>query len=352
MKFLLLAATLANAGSWFDGNGAAPVPPPPPSAPASIAVKAKNLEYVPSDLKAASKRVGNAYMRSQIASRDAGPFTFGVLGDSEPGRFWWQRLFNPGENAFIDQWRTLQASGIDFTLQLGDFVSEGNVANYREHVDLIDREWTKPILRCLGNHDRSAPNDEADKSLYDAVFGPRDYYFDHAGWRFVSLDSSDRKVTASQLVWLKRVLAVPGPKVLFTHVPPAYLKNRPIMPALRKLAVSAEPIAHPAGLGGYLKDLITNYFKDGASEFEEIVSNGGVKAVYMGHIHAFWAADYRGVRYVISGGGGSPLYRPLPPGYPQHHFAHTLRVRVGSSGLVETALPYKGTAFSLPPIKL
>jgi hypothetical protein len=69
----------------------------------------------------------------------------------------------------------------------------------------------------------------------------------------------------------------------------------------------------------------------------------------MGHIHAFWAADHRGVRYIISGGGGSPLY-PLPPGYPKKRFAHTLNVAVGPSGLVETVVPYKGKPFVLPPV--
>ena len=101
---------------------------------------------------------------------------------------------------------------------------------------------------------------------------------------------------------------------------------------------------------GALHDFFTNYFQNGSKEFDEIVSNGGVKAVYMGHIHAFWAADWRGVRYIISGGGGSPLY-PLPPGYPKKKFAHTLRVAVTASGLVETVVPYKGKAFVLPPVK-
>ena len=71
----------------------------------------------------------------------------------------------------------------------------------------------------------------------------------------------------------------------------------------------------------------------------------------MGHIHSFWAADHRGVRYIISGGGGSPLYNPLPPGYPTKHFAHALRVSAGPDGLVETVVPYKGQPFILPPVK-
>ena len=174
MKLLLLLVTAAGAASWFDGAGQAPMIPPPPKAPVGIELTAESFEPVPPDLVAASARVGNAAMLAKLARRDAAPFTFGVLGDSEPGRFWFQRLLNPGDNAFSEQWRALQSSGVDFTLQLGDFVSLGSVKKYREHVGLIEREAVAPILRTIGNHDRSRPNGAADKSLYDAVFGARD----------------------------------------------------------------------------------------------------------------------------------------------------------------------------------
>jgi len=279
----------------------------------------------------------------------SGPsFSFGVIGDAEHGRFWWERIFSPEKAAFVNQWRALQDAGVDFALQLGDFVSEGNAEHYRAHVKVVEAEAVRPLLRCVGNHDRSRPNGDADKVLYDAVFGARDYFFDHGGWRFVSLDSSDRGVTASQLAWLGAALAVPGPKVIFTHVPPDYIKS--IEPLKEVGALEEWSIDAQDEQKGYLRDFFTNYFKDGSSEFEELVSNGGVKAVYMGHIHAFWAADHRGVRYVISGGGGSPLY-PLPPGYPKKRFAHTLRVDVTANGLVETVVPYKGTPFVLPAVR-
>lgn len=347
MKLLLLAvaaATAAGAGSWFDGNGAAPVFQAPPAAPVAAAADKKKPTVVPADLAAYRARIGNDAMLARLSPRPAGEtFTFGVIGDAEHGRFWWERVFSPEKAAFLNQWRALQASGADFSLQLGDFVSEGNAENYREHAALVAKEATKPLLRTIGNHDRARPNGDADKNLYDAVFGARDYYFDHGGWRFVSLDSSDRKVTAAQLAWLKAALAVPGPKVVFTHVPPDYIKSIEPLKEVGELETQSDD-------KGAVSDFFTNYFKDGSQEFEDLVTNGGVKAVYMGHIHAFWAADWRGVRYVISGGGGSPLY-PLPPGYPKKKFAHVLRVAVTPEGLVETVVPYKGDPFVLPPVR-
>ena len=346
MKTLfLLLASAAWGGSFFDGDGRAPALPLPPREPAAAAA-AKTPEAPTPDLVAARARVGNAAMLARVTPRASGPFSFSVLGDAEGGRFPWERVFAPGKGAFLEQWRAAQA-GADFVLQLGDFVSLGTVRNYRAHVAEVDAEARAPLLRTIGNHDRSRPNGDADKGLYDAVFGDRDWYFDHAGWRFVSLDSSDRKVTAAQLAWLASVLAVPGPKIVFTHVPPAYLRA---LKPLKEVGELSPAFIEDDEKGGPVHDFLTNYFADGAPEFESLVEKNGVKAVYMGHIHAFWAADHRGVRYVISGGGGSPLY-PLPPGYPKKKFAHYLRVRAENGVLNETVVPWKGAPFPLPPVK-
>jgi len=355
MRLALLALLLAlDAGAsapdaYFDRGSA--VLSLPPAAKAPAAAEKKSPTVVPPDLAQARARVGNDAMLARLPLRRAGEaFTFGVIGDAEHGRFWWERIFSPAKSAFVDQWKALQASGADFSFQLGDFVSEGDADHYREHVKVVEAWAASPLLRCVGNHDRSRPNGGADKNLYDAVFGARDYFYDHGGWRFVSLDSSDRQVTASQLTWLRVALAVPGPKVIFTHVPPDYIKSIEPLKEVGELEAWSPEKSAKEEQKGYLRDFFTNYFKDGSPEFEDIVSNGGVKAVYMGHIHAFWAADHRGVRYVISGGGGSPLY-PLPPGYPKKRFAHTLNVAVTPAGLVETVVPYKGKPFALPPVK-
>ncbi len=357
MNALLLAITLC-AGAhdgMFDGSRGAKTQFPR-FAPPSVTGRRVNAvtaapTVVPPDLAAAQSRVGTAAMLARVSPRPAGtPFVFGVIGDTERGRFWWERIFSPGRTAFADQWRALQATGPDFTLQLGDFVSEGDADHYREHVAFIDAEVRTPLLHAVGNHDRSRPNGAADKNLYDAVFGPRDYFLDHAGWRFITVDSSDRGLTGAQLDWLERALAVPGPKVVFTHVPPDYIKSIEPLAEVGALEEWSFDAQEQEEQKGYLRDFFTNYFDVGSSRFEELVTRGGVKAVYMGHIHAFWAADHRGVRYVISGGGGSPLY-PLPPGYPKKKFAHHLRVEATPAGLRETVVPLEGSSFVLPPVR-
>jgi hypothetical protein len=324
-----------------------------PATPPSSAEEKRTPTVVPADMAAALPRVGIASQLGKLGASSAGSFTFGVIGDAESGRFPWERVFSPGPHVFADQMAALQAAAPDFILQLGDFVSEGTGENYRAHVAWMDAFSSVPLLRSIGNHDRSRPNGDADKNLYDAVFGPRDYFFDRGGWRFIALDSSDRKLTPAQLDWLKSALSVPGRKVIFTHVPPRYLKPLKPLAEVGPLETDAKEFeaaqANDQTSGG-IHDFFTNYFDDGAPEFEELVSKGNVAAVYMGHIHAFWAADYRGVRYVISGGGGSPLY-PLPPGFPKQKFAHYMTVAASPAGLVETVHPLHGAAFVLPPVK-
>lgn len=367
MRYILVAACFilnagasaddAGLGRLYDGSPSSHEPRfdvEAPDAPLASSVEKRAPTAVPPELAAAKGRVGIDVQLARLGtSAETKPFTFGVIGDAEGGRFPWERIFSPGPRVFADQMGALRAASPDFILQLGDFVSEGIPANYRDHVAWLDAHPGPPLLRCIGNHDRSRPNGDADKNLYDAVFGPRDYYFDHDGWRFIALDSSDRALTPAQLAWLKTALDSPARKVIFTHVPPKYLKTLKPLAAVGALEVDSTEFdamqAEDRKSGG-IHDFFTNYFEDGSDEIEELVTRGNVAAVYMGHIHAFWAADYRGVRYVISGGGGSPLY-PLPPGYPKKKFAHYLTVEASAAGLKETVHPLHGAAFVLPPVR-
>ena len=61
------------------------------------------------------------------------------------------------------------------------------------------------------------------------------------------------------------------------------------------------------------------------------------------HVHGLDALDRGGVRYVLSGGGGSPLY----PGPVKRRLHHWLEVEVGPDGIVETVHPLRGAPFPL-----
>ncbi len=250
-------------------------------------------------------------------------FRFTVIGDAEPGRFAiWRMLFNePGVFARLLKDSARRAA--DFTVQLGDMVSRGTVENFLDFFrDLARIAPEKPYLTVIGNHDRRNPHGVSDSRLYRSVFGPTDYFFDHGGIRFITLDSSAGRVDPKQLDWLDRALDTKLRTVVFTHMAPSAIE--------------------PWGKNG--GDRPWGGFKDGGQEFAALVARRGVERVYVGHIHGLRAKEYMGVRYVITGGGGSPLY----PGGVRNNFHHYLSVEVTPEGIRETVHRADGTSFSLP----
>lgn len=253
-------------------------------------------------------------------------FHFAVLGDAEPGRFWFSRaLFNvPG--VFERQVKAIQDHPIDFSVQLGDMVSRGLAENYRRlHDELSRLNPGKPYLTVIGNHDRHSPNLPSRSDFYRACFGKTNYAFDHGGVRFVALDSSRRAVSGRQLRWMDMALRTTRKKIVFTHIPPGVL--------------SWTHFAGAKGVGG---------FRRGGKEFTEIAARHGVERVYMGHIHGFGVQDYHGVRYVLTGGGGSPLF-PLAVEDRFHHF---IVVRIHAGGVEDRVYSLDGHHFQIPSGKV
>jgi 3',5'-cyclic AMP phosphodiesterase CpdA len=263
---------------------------------------------------------------TQKPRRPGENFEFAVLGDAEPGRFWiFRALFNqPG--VFQRQLAAIQEQAVDFTVQLGDMVSCGLPHNYLKFFHQLNEvRVTKPYLTVCGNHDRSNPHGGSHSRLYRSLFGRSNYFFDYGGVRFVTLDSSRGRLTSLQFKWLRMVLKTNLRKVVFTHMPPVVLK------------LWGGAAAHH--LGG---------FEQGADRFTDLMSQLEVERVYMGHVHCFGVQDLKGVRYVLTGGGGSPLF----PSGASDKFHHYLTVSVGSSGLKERVHSFDGSSFTVPSGKV
>ena len=244
---------------------------------------------------------------------------FVVVGDAEPGRFWWLRRFFGRPGVFEEHLRRVRGRALDFVIQLGDMVSRGTPDRYAEFLLKLRKARLRvPYLTVLGNHDRSRPHRPSNASLYRMLFGSPDYLFDKGGVRFVVLDSSDGRLGRRRLEWLDRALEVPGRKIVFTHMPPRQLWAWTY-----------------GGLGGIRK---------GSRTFAGIVARRGVDRVYVGHVHGFGTADLQGVRYVLTGGGGSPLF---PSGARERSYHH-LRVEAGPDGVRETLVRLDGTEEPLP----
>jgi 3',5'-cyclic AMP phosphodiesterase CpdA len=250
--------------------------------------------------------------------------SFAVLGDVEPSRFMiFRKLFNQA-GVFSAQMAAIQAQKVNFIVQLGDMVEKGEQGRYEAFFQQLKRAWKggRPYLTVIGNHDRSRPNGKSHSTMYRSLFGVANYFFDHAQTRFVVLDSSSKRVTSSQLRWLDKVLSTPLRKIVFTHMPPVHLG---LWGGVGKLH----------SLGGFI---------GGAREFSEVVAKHGVKRVYMGHVHAFGVQDHLGVRYVLTGGGGSALF----PSGASDRFHHFLTVDVGPHGVRERVHTMDGRHFHIP----
>lgn len=261
-----------------------------------------------------------AAARAQPA-REGGAVRFAVIGDAEPGRFWFSRALFGRPGVFWRLLRRADAARPDFILQLGDLVSRGVMANFRRiFTDLRDAALRSPFLTIIGNHDRHSPHGISNDRLFRRYWGSTDWVLDRGEWRFVSVDSSAQRLTPAQLEWLERVLE-PGKKlIVFTHIPPAPLSEFTDFGRLK-------------GAGG---------FKPGAEPFMRLMSERKVQRVYMGHVHGLGVQVRDGVTYVLSGGGGSPLY---PTKLARLH--HYLDVEAGPDGIRETVRPLDSPPFPL-----
>lgn len=249
-----------------------------------------------------------------------------VVGDSEPGHYALQRALLAPREGLERQLPAMDELHPDLIVHLGDFVPRGTREYYDRFRQLRARAQA-PMVVLIGNHDRSRPAGPADKSLYDRTFGARDFAFDCGPARLVMLDDSDKRLRPDQLRWLDAVLETPRRKLVFLHIPPIYLKHR-----LEPAATRGYPDLDERPVLGWTADV--GFFREGSDEFGRLMRKHAVDRVYMGHIHALARAEQDGVRYVLTGGGGSPLY-PLPAGYPSDREPHFLWVTVDARGVDE-----------------
>jgi 3',5'-cyclic AMP phosphodiesterase CpdA len=115
--------------------------------------------------------------------------------------------------------------GVDFCLHVGDLVEKGE-RNHLANVRDIFSGLGMPVYTVIGNHDYLANKDRA---AYDELFPKRNnYWFEHNGWQFVGLDSSQgsayekTSIQPATMDWVRdnvSQLDRSRPTVVFTHFP-------------------------------------------------------------------------------------------------------------------------------------
>jgi hypothetical protein len=147
------------------------------------------------------------------------PFRFIVVNDLHHGAPECEPYFA----ALIRQMQTHHE--VEFVLLLGDQADTGKAADLtaiRDHFQKLG----VPFYAVPGNHDYLTPTD---RRPYEEVLPGRiNYWFEHRGWQFVGLDSTqgtdyqNTRIQAATLGWLDATLPKldhDKPTVVFTHFP-------------------------------------------------------------------------------------------------------------------------------------
>jgi len=235
--------------------------------------------------------------------------TFMVLGDT--------RTDHASHQSVVD--KMLEMGPPLFYLHTGDLVEDGsNRSQWDTFLDIEgDLMAVATLYPCLGNHERNHPN------YFDVLNPPgRWYSFDRGEAHFVCLQVDgygDYGSGSPQYEWLVSDLAGTSKpwKFVFFHIP-------------------------PYSSGGHGGDL--NVRQALGPLFEQY----GVAVVFNGHDHDYERSVAKGVTYIVTGGGGAPLYQKEHDNPASVHFAgvyHFVQVTLSGDTLSGVAIAPDGTEF-------
>ncbi len=252
------------------------------------------------------------------------PFTFVVYGDT--------RSIMDNHRRVIER---IRAEVPDFVLGTGDMVDDGGKENQWQQFFEIERDLLRDncLYPAVGNHDRQGRGRTADSwRNYFAVPenspDPERYYgFTYGNSRFLVLDSNMHSFALTdQTAWLERQLQAARQDTGIHHI----------------FVVMHHP-PYSISLHGGHRDL--------RERWTPLYEKYAVDAVFSGHDHVYSRAERGGVHYLVSGGGGAPLYPRSPRASSIDRSAtkyfervnHYLRIHVYGDMVEVTAIRADGT---------
>lgn len=264
-------------------------------------------------------KAGTAEGTFVTAPAGSGSFSFAAYGDSR-------------DNAVLHEALAAKvaAAAPALFVHVGDFVSDGkNSALWHRDffVPAAALLRTAPLLPVLGNHENRAPQ-------YFEYFAPPAvesgsrteawYSCDYGCAHIVAIDSQqDLRPTSAQYGWLRRDLASERAAAAAWRIV-----------ALHGPVYSSSLHGGDASLQKHLVPLCETY---------------RVSLVLSGHDHAYVRSTKNGVTYIVTGGGGAPLYPVNQTANPFQAYAatayHYLIFTASDTGLHGEAYDVAGTPF-------
>lgn len=206
------------------------------------------------------------------------PYQFAVLGDSRDGDRVYQQLL-----------RRILSRRPDFIIHMGDMIAQPGEKEWKTFFE-ISKEIDIPFFPVVGNHEVAGTS--RGEEIFRKQFQlpeRKTYYSFRAGEGLFIVLNSERgsgKIVDDQWTWLRSLLSSSKErfKMVFLH--------RPVFPPTDSLKWGRGMDRYPEE-----RDKLHRLFLD-----------TGVKAVFSGDDHRYDRREVSRILYVITGGGGSPIY--------------------------------------------
>ncbi|MHC1605570.1 MAG: metallophosphoesterase family protein [Candidatus Methanofastidiosia archaeon] len=193
-------------------------------------------------------------------------FSFVVVGDNRDG-----------PETFAKILEEINDTKYMFCINTGDIVPSGRREQFEAFMELVGN-LKIPLYISIGNHELNNNSCE----LASEFLGDLTYSFDFGNTHFIILDNSTSRVSENDYLWMKQDIDNTDKEniILACHIPP----------------YDPREDENHCLLG------------EEATNFVDFMSQNGVDVVFAGHIHLYDERDIEGVHYVITAGGGAPLY--------------------------------------------
>ncbi|HEV3407594.1 MAG TPA: metallophosphoesterase [Gaiellaceae bacterium] len=259
------------------------------------------------------------------------PFRFVVAGDSGA----WP---DPTAEAIFAQ-LVSQVGALDppalFFANLGDFAGPGTMARHEHYLRVVET-LPVPDVCVVGNHDLDDPSGP---EAFARVHGPMNFEFAYGHTRFVAIHAEGGIPGRIDIPGADSPEGAEGPR------------DEDLEFLERALAAAAEPhrvvLMHmPPHLDGHFAPHPEWGFKQRETEFLAILRRHDAKLVCCAHGLAFDDHVHDGVRFIMSGGGGTGLcshFRGVcteGPGRPEDRGAlfHAVEITISETGAVSRRL--------------